>query len=164
MNMTLLPGNSIVELETEQNALERFGLELPDSFRSRPIKIGRVVDSVMTGRDRAHIGVDSLIGSRVVVDGKNGSYLHGKSYRIRNLIEIKVPGRKTRYETPFLAIIPEGAVETCGDESKRCMWCGPAKSENSALSPLLVAGIGKVEYCPRCLKTASGEQYDPNAV
>ncbi len=163
MNIQLLPGTSLVELESEASSLEKYGLALPDSVRNRPVKIGRVVDSVMTGKDRAFLGVDSLQGSRVLIDGKNGTWIKDRIYRLRNLMELPKQRKtdKTRYSTPFLAIMPEGEITLGNGEAKRCMFCGPAKSHISDASPLLVDGENGQEYCPRCRKKADGSLYEP---
>lgn len=157
--VTPVAGTSFIRIESLFNNIDTSGLVLPDIIRSRAVTVGRVIKSNMTGKDKAHIGVDSIEGCRVILSGRTGTMISEDVMVIHNLYALNP--KKTRWETPILAIVPDNvAMAPVHDESKRCRFCGPARSENSQLSPVLVAGPGGVEACPRCCKTADGRIID----
>ena len=164
MDIELLPGTSLVELESEHSFLSTDLIALPDSHKAKPIKVGRVTKSKMTNLDRAHIGLDDMAGRRIMLDAKHGTWLHGMTYLVRNLVQVNrhEPKKRPQYITPFVAIIHEGIkVSATGNEGKRCRFCGPAistKSDNNVLLVQSTHGLTEetVWYCPRCRKREDG--------
>lgn len=163
--LTLLPGTSLVEIE---GAAEKYQgpVIIPERLKNAPSRVGRVVNSNMTGKDRAFLGVDDLTGKRVIVVPGLGQIVSGNRYLYHNLHEFKDPqsGRRMR-ETPFRAIIDDRADVSATEENsvKRCRFCGPAKAGAETRNGLiLVPGPKGIMHCPKCKRSEDGSIVNPN--
>lgn len=164
MDITLLPGNSRIELEGMVTA-DTGGIVLPESVKSQRVFIGRVKDCRMTPKDRAFIGVDDMTGLRVVVSQRVGRWLCDAEWIVPNLIAIDA--KKKKFASPFLAIIPDDMklnLAAMGDGDKRCKFCGPAISRVSHNNVMLTPHPKHGFYCPRCNRNEHGDKIDPNDV
>lgn len=163
--LTLLPGTSLVEIEG--NADRYTGpIIIPESIRKAPSRIGRVIATNMTGKDRACLGVDDLTGKRVLVAPGLGQQIKDNRYLYHNLHEYKDPQtRRPVRETPFRAILDDEAEIKASESAsvKRCRYCGPAKAGGETRNGMmLVPGPGKIFYCPQCKRSENGSIVNPD--
>jgi hypothetical protein len=161
----LLPGHSLVEIEGQAASIG--GIVIPERYRSKPTRVGRVVASNLTPFDRSRIGVDDILNRRVVVDGSLGRQIDGNHFLYQNVYTFKEQSGRKRYESPFLVLLDEETKFGLGDNStnvKRCRFCGPAKLEGgeSKANLMLVPGPRGVQYCPRCKCDEAGSVVNPD--
>lgn len=164
MNITLLPGHSRITLESLYNA-DTGPIVLPERLRSQRVYVGRVTDSNLTGRDKAHIGVDSLMGCRVLLHHRYGKRLSDEEMIVPNLVPIDE--KKRKFVTPFLAIVSDDFKFTLSptkSSDRRCGFCGPASSEKSQNNVMLAPHPKYGHYCPRCNRTEAGDVIKPSDV
>lgn len=164
MNIALLPGHSRITLESLYNA-DTGPIVLPERLRSQRVYVGRVTDSNLTGKDKAHIGVDSLMGCRVLLHHRYGKALSDAEMIVPNLVPIDE--KKRKFVTPFLAIVPEDFKFTLFPtkySDRRCRFCGPASSAKSQNNVLLVPHAKHGWYCQRCNRTEAGDVINPSDI
>lgn len=163
--LTLLPGTSLVEIE---GAADRYTgpIIIPDSIRKAPSRIGRVIATNLTGKDRAFLGVNDLTGKRVLVAPGLGQQIKGNRYLYHNLHEYKDPQtRRPVRETPFRAILDDETDIKASESTsvKRCRYCGPAKVGGETRNGMmLVPGPGGTPYCPKCKRSEDGGVINPD--
>lgn len=160
MNITPLPGTSVVELDSQFDALATAAIILPQGKQSVPIRSGTVKAANLTGTDKALLGIDDIAGLKVILDARHGTIIDGKLTAVfPNLVQINkgVKGERPKFKSPFLAIYDGAKIQAVtSDESPRCMFCGPAKSSESQQAMILVRNSKGIDYCPRCKRTPDG--------
>lgn len=160
MNITPLSGTSVVELDSQFDALGTAAIVLPQGKQSLPIRSGTVRSSILTGRDKAMLGVEDLAGRKVIIDSRHGTIVDGKlTAVVPNLVQINKDrrGERPKFISPFIAFYDGGKVQAVSsDEAMRCMFCGPAKSSESQQAMILVRNSKGIDFCPRCKRTPDG--------
>jgi hypothetical protein len=167
VNVIPLAGFSFIKMETLLGA-NTGTIVLPESLKGRPVYIGKVVKSTFSDRDRAHLGVDSIDGCRVLVANNIGRHIEGNTYAFPNLYARDPRAKVKKFDTPYLAIIPpEFSFDLQGigtEEVPRCRFCGPSKSDVSQNNVFMQHNRTHGWYCVRCNRTQDGTKIDPLAV
>ena len=163
MDIKLLPGFSRVRMET-MGVLNIGGLVLPESLQGKKLYIGSVIDSNMTGKDRAVIGVDDINGKRVLIGRAIGRHLTDNDWIVPNIHPIDV--KKKRFDSTFIALFdPDVKLQLTTDgEQKRCRHCGPANRVHSEQNIMLAPHPKHGWYCPRCHRNEHGAKVDPKDI
>jgi len=162
--ITLLPGRTLVQLEGLRDNVDTGDLVLPEGFDKRTY-VATVLDTNLTDKDRTYLGVDSLIGARVLVVPEAGTWIDGNRWIFPNLVclnpaEVATRSEKPKYDTPFLAIAHVAGAIAVSENIPRCKYCGPARPLTGPNNMILVSMVdknrGQILGCPRCGKDQSG--------
>jgi len=149
MKVKPLPGNMIVKLEA---LYKDTGLiEIPSRFKKAPRLIGRITAISIRPEDIRTLGVELVVGNRIIVSPLGGREL-GKNewvYPI-SLIRKDERGRKYR-DSGVLAIVPDTVdLSAHSQDIERCQYCGDVN--HSKQNMIMVNGV-----CPRCGKDKQGD-------
>ena len=152
MRIKPLPGFMIVKMESLYS--DTGLIKIPRRFKQESHVIGKIVAVSMRPEDYQTLGVNLLVGNRIIVTHLGGRHLSEKDntwvFPI-TLMRRDVNNRKYR-DSGVEAIIPDSVDLSAHSQAiKRCQFCGDAKP-GSHQNMLMFHGV-----CPRCGKNKYGE-------
>lgn len=150
-----LPGNMIVKLESFYKDTAGGLIAIPERYKRAPHLVGRIVALNMRDVDRRALGVELVVGARIIVTPLGGRYVDVDTWLYPITLERKDERGKKYRDSGVLAIVPDTVELGMHTQNvERCQFCGDAAA-GVHQNMLMMEGV-----CPRCGKNRQGEVPD----